>query len=358
MKRRDFYYPLDGLRALCFLSVFFFHCNIEGFQLGWAGVSVFFTISGFLITEILINSKNSNSYFKSFYARRALRIFPIYYLYILLATLLFILIKRYFPNDFFYYLFYSPNILWVSSNFTSDLQPVMAHLWTLAIEEQFYIIWPAIIYFIPLRSLSTTCSLMIAAALIYRMTNIYIGGCFYCTSILLPSQLDLLAFGGLLACFKNGLIQNDKIKYLIKTSWIIGLVGLTIIIFTVGVNNGNVLSGYDLLKSPENYQMNIFTGQIFFFLALIAVGLIKFCYEYKISFFHNMLSQPFLRKIGKLSYGLYLYHWPVILIVKHFINNKYLVAIIALIFSYGIALMSFQLVERYFNNIKHKFQYK
>jgi len=358
VKSRSFYIPLDGLRALCFLSVFFFHCNLEGFQLGWAGVSVFFTISGFLITEILINSKYSGSYFKSFYIRRSLRIFPIYYLYIFFATVLFFAVKKHIPNDFLYYIFYAPNLLWINTNFISDLQPLMAHLWTLAIEEQFYLIWPAVIYFIPLKWLSPSCLIFISVALLYRIFNIYWGGCFYCTSILLPSQLDLLAFGGLLACYKSDLIQNSTIKFLIKISWIIGLVGLLFIVLAIGINHGNVLKSYDFLKSPESYQQNIFTGQIFFFLALIAVGLIKLCYENRSFFARSILSQPMLIRIGKLSYGLYLYHWPVIIIMNRFINNKYLATIISLILTYIIALLSYNLIETYFNNLKNKFKYK
>jgi len=234
----------------------------------------------------------------------------------------------------------------------------MAHLWTLAIEEQFYLIWPAVIYFIPLKWLSPSCLIFISVALLYRIFNIYWGGCFYCTSILLPSQLDLLAFGGLLACYKSDLIQNSTIKFLIKISWIIGLVGLLFIVLAIGINHGNVLKSYDFLKSPESYQQNIFTGQIFFFLALIAVGLIKLCYENRSFFARSILSQPMLIRIGKLSYGLYLYHWPVIIIMNRFINNKYLATIISLILTYIIALLSYNLIETYFNNLKNKFKYK
>jgi peptidoglycan/LPS O-acetylase OafA/YrhL len=84
-----FYKPIDGLRAFCFLIVFLFHCNVSGFELGWAGVSVFFVISGFLIGGILIDSKGKSGFFKIFYARRILRIFPAYYLLVVFAIALY-----------------------------------------------------------------------------------------------------------------------------------------------------------------------------------------------------------------------------------------------------------------------------
>jgi peptidoglycan/LPS O-acetylase OafA/YrhL len=76
---KKFYAPVDGLRALCFCAVLLFHCKVPGFELGWAGVQVFFVISGFLIGGILIDTKDKNSFFKNFYIRRILRIFPVYY---------------------------------------------------------------------------------------------------------------------------------------------------------------------------------------------------------------------------------------------------------------------------------------
>jgi peptidoglycan/LPS O-acetylase OafA/YrhL len=75
-----FYRPIEGLRAVCFLIVFLFHCQLSNFELGWAGVSVFFVISGFLIGGILIDTKGNKDFLKIFYIRRILRIFPIYYL--------------------------------------------------------------------------------------------------------------------------------------------------------------------------------------------------------------------------------------------------------------------------------------
>lgn len=357
-ENKSFYVPLDGLRALCFLSVFFFHCNISGFQIGWAGVSIFFTISGFLITEILIRARHSRTYFKSFYLRRSLRIFPIYYLYIFIATTIFLLVKKQFPNDFFYYIFYVPNFQWIFTNYVSDLQLAMAHIWSLAIEEQFYLLWPALVYFLPLRLLSSACFVCIIGAILFRSIFIYVDNCFYCRSILLPSQIDLLAFGGLLACYKNSIVFNQWIKWLIKKALVIGGISIFLIIMLVGLKEtNNIVNGYGLMQYPEKYLNNIFTGQIFFFWGLFSVGVIKMCFENRTFFTRKILSHPIFISIGKRSYGLYLYHWPIILVVKHFVKNKSIVMLLSLTVTYFIAWLSYRFIEKYFNNLKRKFEY-
>lgn len=95
MVEKNYYLPIDGLRAICFILIFLFHCQISGFQFGWIGVSIFFSISGFLITEILLKSKDRKNYFKAFYMRRLFRIFPVYYLLIFTSSITFTFLHFY-----------------------------------------------------------------------------------------------------------------------------------------------------------------------------------------------------------------------------------------------------------------------
>src|SRR5436309_3302352 len=101
---------LDGLRALAIIAVILFHLNIPGFGLGWAGVNLFFVISGFLITGILLDAKETPNYFRNFYVRRALRIFPIYYLS-LLALAAAAPIFKWKLDDLPYFLLYVQNYI-------------------------------------------------------------------------------------------------------------------------------------------------------------------------------------------------------------------------------------------------------
>lgn len=356
------YSGIDGLRALCFLAVFFFHTNIKGFEIGWGGVIVFFVISGFLITEILINTKDSKSYFKSFYMRRILRIIPIYLLVLGMLTLLFVAKRHVFPNDIIYQLTYTQNILWVITNYTSDLQPFLAHTWTLAIEEQFYLIWPFLIWLIPNKYLPKLCISTIFFCILFRIISVLFFHNEYITSILLFSQIDSLALGALLACNYTKLTKktNKQFDFFVKNAFYIGLIGIVLIVLFNSITKGkNLIQAYAMIRTPEGYINNIFTVQIYYFLAMIAVGLIYYCIhiDSKNILLKKILSNKFLAHLGKISYGLYLYHWPIIVLLKRAISNKYLLCFAALTLTYIVSVVSFNIFEKHFTNLKRKFVY-
>jgi peptidoglycan/LPS O-acetylase OafA/YrhL len=355
---KKFYLPIDGLRAMCFLLVFLFHCNFPGFQMGWVGVSIFFTISGFLITEILIKSKSSKNYFKAFYLRRLLRIFPIYYALIFAAAIIFIVTKGKMPSDLGYDFFYLQNFLWTKTNYVSDLQSILAHTWSLAIEEQFYLFWPALIFFIPNNKVWILCVGSVLVSIVFRLVMLfYFTEYRFASTILLPSQLDLLALGGLLTCYKNDLLPNKWVQKLVINSLPIGLVGIVITIFVIGYLHGDYTKGYDLLKIPDGYIHHPFTLQIFLFIGFVSIGIIKLCIATKETPFSRVFSHSYLVHLGKISYGLYLYHWPLLLITRMLISNKYLIPFIALALTIIVSEVSFRFFEKKFNALKAKFNY-
>lgn len=133
---KKFYPAIDGLRALSFIVVFVFHAGVPGFRLGFGGITIFFAISGFLITEILLRNKKKKSYFRSFFIRRSLRIFPLYYVTISVPIVFLSLWYGELPAGIIYLYTYTQNyfygIFW-----DSPYMSILAHTWTLAIEEQF-----------------------------------------------------------------------------------------------------------------------------------------------------------------------------------------------------------------------------
>lgn len=161
---------LDGLRAIAIILVMLFHFGIIGF--GWLGVQMFFVLSGFLITGILLNLKDSRERFsgkiKTFYIRRVLRIFPVYYFYLLCFLVCWIIYK--YPADFGYKVLY---LFTYTYNFTRTfygwtLSPYFTHLWSLCVEEQFYLIWPFIILILPQRFLKWAMLFCVIAAPVFR----------------------------------------------------------------------------------------------------------------------------------------------------------------------------------------------
>jgi peptidoglycan/LPS O-acetylase OafA/YrhL len=161
-----YYRSFNGLRALAVLAVFFHHYGrmitqavwVDGL---WVGVDLFFVLSGFLITGILYDSKSRPDYFRSFYTRRALRVFPLYYGFFLLLYALSPLLHPEFQSRFWTNLLYVSNFVprdvpgmnptYVGLGGHPALGLVFGHLWSLCVEEQFYLLWPLVIWLLPTR---------------------------------------------------------------------------------------------------------------------------------------------------------------------------------------------------------------
>ncbi len=171
--KSEYYKYLDGYRFIAAFLVIITHwlpSYFARYNLSKIGVDMFFVLSGFLITEILLKQKrefDTSGIYKihkkcfSFYARRSLRIFPIYYLVIML----FVLLKS--PiilNNISQFLFYLSNLVIIEKNAWIGM---FSHLWSLAIEEQFYVFWPILILTVPLKYLIEVILLLIATSLLY-----------------------------------------------------------------------------------------------------------------------------------------------------------------------------------------------
>jgi peptidoglycan/LPS O-acetylase OafA/YrhL len=188
---------LDGVRGLAVLVVIAFHCRellpvnspafLQAFSYGWSGVDLFFVLSGFLITGILLDTRESPSYFRTFYARRALRIFPLYFVYLVPALLF-----THSAHAWGWYVTYLMN--W-RPGYGMDTR-FLAHLWSLAVEEQFYLAWPAIVWITPRRVLPYVCASLALIALACRAFAPEFGLSPYHVT---PCRMDTLALGAVAA---------------------------------------------------------------------------------------------------------------------------------------------------------------
>jgi peptidoglycan/LPS O-acetylase OafA/YrhL len=204
---------LDGVRGLAIVLVVVMHSLFFGVPLpgvpplsqehpfvrlvglGWCGVDVFFVLSGYLITGILVQSRGQPHWFRNFYARRALRIFPLYYL--VLALLLWVLPRPPVTGaETAAYLLYYQNFHFA---FGGDRHPDLARdiTWSLAIEEQFYLVWPAVVAWLTPRWLPRVCVLAIVGAIVLRFVGLELG--IPKPYFLTFCRVDALAAGALLA---------------------------------------------------------------------------------------------------------------------------------------------------------------
>jgi peptidoglycan/LPS O-acetylase OafA/YrhL len=180
--RITYFKSLDSLRTIAVLMVVFLHflpdANVGQFGIGQYGVDVFFTISGFLITTILLHQKYSDEkrsntkILKNFYIRRSLRIFPIYFL---LLFVLFCLQKScnivcWHEHQLKYFVTYTPNILFFFKGFQGHLT---SHFWSLGVEEQFYLLWPWIIVFVRKKYLKIVITTFIITGILFHVIGVH-----------------------------------------------------------------------------------------------------------------------------------------------------------------------------------------
>lgn len=234
---------LDGIRGLAVLMVVFSHFLIYDQQFtgqkwwtfidgGWHGVDLFFVLSGFLITGILLDTKEKPNFFKHFFIRRILRIFPLCYAALLVATISMYVIEgnaRYFTgyDSIWWYYLYASNIAislkgdWGQMGNYFDV----GHFWSLAIEEQFYLVWPFVVWFLSKRTLFATSLLMIfGGTFIRQYTDTIFGDYSLASTALTICKMDTLAAGALLAIW----MRSDQSLPWSGKKWTLGATYLAI----------------------------------------------------------------------------------------------------------------------------------
>ena len=321
------YYPaLDGLRAVAVLMVFCQHYGASKawiFGWGWSGVDIFFVLSGFLITGILYDSQHKQNRYRDFYARRTLRIFPLYYAVWLAIWLLtpvahwqwswrWILWPAYLGNYARFLFLHLPGdpyqfdrILFgpaVAHWFGSPMHLWIGHFWSLCVEEQFYLIWPFVIYTVRKReTLIKICIAVIIAMPLFRWVltlllppTLLRMELFYRS---LPTRLDALLIGGLIALMLRGPEQH----------WLSAsrrtLLASSAIAFVI-----TYLVSVKLLKLPFYGSATNWIGIAGFTLIdLFAAALILECIHPG-SWLGRVLNVKPLRLLGIVSYGFYVYH--------------------------------------------------
>jgi peptidoglycan/LPS O-acetylase OafA/YrhL len=353
------YKQLDGLRFFAVLAVLFHHiCDFNIFNyfpLGSFGVTLFFVVSGFLITEILLKEKENNvktrKILKIFFIKRILRIFPLYFIYIFIC---YVLVPKQTLEMIAWLLTYTTNI-WVIMHNQLPFW-YFAHLWSLCVEEQFYLIWPFLIIFIPNGRLKTVFYAMIIFAIANRAFNVfYINGYDLFNYNSLFTTLDCFGAGAVLAYLKT-----FKSKYLstILTHRYIPI--LAIVLFILNIKYGTPLTQQALSRA---------------FYTITSVYLVGIAVTSKFTKIgKTLLENNTIVYLGKISYGIYIYHlicWGIFgkyfndllayFNFSSYINNSFLKIIMEFIVitlcTILVSAISYELIEKRFLNLKKRFNY-
>jgi peptidoglycan/LPS O-acetylase OafA/YrhL len=298
---------LDGIRAIAVVMVMLFHFGY--FAPGWVGVQVFFVLSGYLITGILLQARDRSfsEYLSTFYWNRALRIFPLLFVFIGLSGIAYALFGEpsSFKSDWPWLISFGANFARMRSE---DLGPAFVHIWSLAVEQQFYILWPLVVFFVPRQGFKFLILGMLALTPILRLAIVEtFSEEQYKAAYVLPfAQFDAFAAGSAIAVF--GL---DRLKYagrwFAALTAIAAIAGLAVLI-TAYMSSRSAYPaslGYAMyLRSGYGYVWGYSLLNILFMVGIVCAmqGQARF------------LRLSGLVWVGKISYGVYVYHLPLLLL--------------------------------------------
>ena len=290
---------LDGLRALAAAAVLLFHLKPPDFAWGWAGVDLFFVLSGYLITRILLSNAGSPGLFVSFYARRGLRIWPIYYLSLLVLVAVNPLLAHPQPmNGLPYYLTYTQNIQYYAFHEPPPSHVAFRHTWTLALEEQFYLIWPAVVLLCGRKRLIGACLAIAAGAYLARIGGYFAPRGF--SLYILPARCDGFALGGLLAALRAGpMAASRRLRIGLILSATAGFAYLA-----SGIASKGVIGVFGLPTPPE-------PGPVLLAINVMFLGVVGLALEFSGAIALIPLRIAPMAYLGRISYGIYMYHYMI-----------------------------------------------
>jgi peptidoglycan/LPS O-acetylase OafA/YrhL len=357
---------LDGLRACAILGVFLYHSPLH-FKGGWAGVDLFFVLSGFLITRILVSHREMpiKQYFGTFYMRRARRILPPYIALMVIASVLFgfswvpswytyigaMNFPRTGPHELSmlwslaveeqFYLFWPFVVLfgfsWVPSwytyigamNFPRTGPHELSMLWSLAVEEQFYLFWPFVVLFVPRGRLLWVAVCLILIAPLLRAIATPLLTDHWAIYKQTPFRMDCLATGALIGIIWDS--HAAKIRR-IGAYWLLPAVMGFITLVYLSRKGGFSTGDFTIRGNVITYELNLLIVSSVFLWALSDRLTLP-------------LKLPVVRWIGRISYSIYLIHITAYTLVRHLVHGPIVVTLAAGALCVAYAAISFHFME-------------
>ncbi len=341
---------LDGLRGIAILAVLLCHfsARYSGFlrplYLGWAGVDLFFVLSGFLITTVLVETRGAPGYYRNFYARRVLRIFPLYYAALAVLMMGGLALE---PGALWLW-FYGGNVQiamngwianhghgWISAN----------HFWSLSVEEHFYLAWPLVIAMVPPARMRRVCLGIAVAALAYRCALV---GCehwiaagenYLAAYVSTPARVDGIALGALVAVLR----REGRFAALARHAPVVAAAGAALVIGWCG----SAGPGWERSAVVETVGHSVLALTFVAVLVLVLDG----------GTAARICSAAWLRFLGRYSYGIYVIHLPVACWLDAYPQPPWWIDVPAKVgLSIGLALVSWHLLEKRCLALKRHFE--
>ena len=294
---------LDGVRGIAILLVMAFHT--PGLErraaFGWCGVDLFFVLSGFLITGVLLDGAAARHRARTFYVRRALRILPLYYAAIIAALFVVPLIAPSLEGEARRLAAHQWWLWTYTANWPIGLQgtspvaplPFVVHFWSLAIEEQFYLVWPLVVWYASRRNTMIVAGIAIVGALVCRVTLLAVGAPGLTRYILTPCRLDGLGVGSLIALWLREPGDDATCAKRVRDRMRTIAIAAGLVLLVIGIHDRG-LPNLSNLVSTIGY-----TALAWVFGWLVTVAAVQPT---------PVLRTPALVTAGRYSYGLYVIH--------------------------------------------------
>jgi peptidoglycan/LPS O-acetylase OafA/YrhL len=342
---------LDSIRGLAAMTIVFFHLWFERFSILGSAVDLFFVLSGYLITMIILNNALTDRFLITFYIRRGLRIWPIYYLVLLALVLIYpFLPTRETLGELPYYLTFTQEIPRIRPTSGPTFPSAFRHTWSLAIEEQFYLIWPPLLWLLGKRHLPIVAMSMVGLAVAARALDL--------SSFILITHCDGLALGGLLA----GLLGNQDRTAgpALPIRCRMGALGVGAAVCLGVVTVLRPLPGAEGAVMLPAFMVNSLKP---FFLNMMFFALVGTIVLYAGDPRLRWLRDRRLVYLGTISYGIYLYHHFIFEIFKLYERYYGWRSSLSLDFgklglSLAVAALSWKYVERPVLSLKSRFGYR
>jgi peptidoglycan/LPS O-acetylase OafA/YrhL len=390
---------IEGLRALAIILVFFNHANafipvVNRATLsvklyvsqGWIGVDLFFVISGFLITGILIDTREAKNYFSGFYARRILRIFPLYYtvltgVIVLGQVLVYLHVPR---GDVFASLTPLPSDRWTfycfltnwiglwKAQWDASFGSILAHFWSLAVEEQFYFFWPLVVWLVRPRWVPWIAGVLATFSFVIRLFFVlHIGVDNFVAPVAVKVQLaticrlDGLFVGAICAYLYRNQELMKRIRPWLKWIGAIGA-GSYFVVYSamlffpekaVQIIYGASKIPHDIGEASRLYM--VAGGYSLMALGFGAIVLLAAQSDGSGTLMQRFLGSRVLAPVGKYSYGIYVFHVPLLGLINVFLVPRvvipsatdYVISSFAVLFlfavvSFIIPALSYEFFEK------------
>ena len=317
---------LDALRGFAILWVILHNVSFDGIgpaqgpimaaiyllgNTGWIGVQLFFVLSGFLITGILLDGRGTTHHFRNFYARRTLRIFPLYYGFLLLVFVILpwtglVSWLDSTPVERFWYWSYLTN--W---GMVFEKHVTFPHLWSLAIEEQYYLLWPLLAFVLSKRTLAYICLALIVSAPLCRAYLMFHFDVNFSTDAMYTftvARWDALAIGSLLALS----VRSERAFTYIQRYLPRVFVLLSVLLLAqIGVMRNFSATHYQGIVNQTTIAL--------WFAMLILISIVS--WRNPLDRIRPVFSNGFLRWIGKYSYAIYIFHFPAKMFWYHYFGT-------------------------------------